>query len=197
MPIIVNQSSLKRSSAGSKTSISGTFSFTLYETSGPLITAAQLGLTQVETFIADQEGGFVFDPEVNTNGDQINVKAFQGSGGSGFLSIFADLSILVFANIGSIAGAGLVQNVFADVGGGGVPNTAMVLIPGVVPPGPGQVSVNISGGTLLFFPGDMITTAIATFSLAATSTSGGAGSEVPNATDLSPIGNIEFTAIGL
>lgn len=210
-------SNLIRSSAGSKILITGRLALdsSYPPPDGPggpgyPLPSRKLWLSRIETFlITGTEQGFSFEylyPAEHLVVYQLNPP------GAAMDPHFHDVGIAVDINqspVGNVIVPGpfavLVQNIFADVGGGGIPNTAMDIIPGNVAPGPGQVSVASNVPSFTFFAGDGITTARFTYVNSPTSSVSagipsviaGPQSQVPGGTDLSSLNSLEFQAIGL
>lgn len=216
MPITVDQTSLIRSSAGSKIRVTGKFSFTTYTTGGDAVTAETLGMSRLEHVNIEEKSGYDFAPVINTAQSQMNVQAFASGGGTFTgaplavhthdLTTITEETVGVVADVGTLAfvPSGVIQNVYADVAGATGPK---VIVPDFVVPVAGQVSVENITGTLTFAAADAVTQARVTYAKATTqpitagtpsgTISGGAGGEVANGTNLAGVGPISFEIIGL
>lgn len=192
MAISIVQGSLVRSSGGSKIRVTGKVQYTTYQTGGPFLSANQFGLDQVEYCDIEQKGGFQLDSRASTNGTGVNFLAYSGTGGGSITKVQNEV-VAVAANTGTLASIpGLVQSVQVVVG---VLTGPYLIIPSVVAPQSGQVSIDLTTGVMTFNVIDAVTSATVTYIQASIGV--GAAGEVANGTNLASLGQIEFMAIGL
>lgn len=219
MPITVDQTSLIRSSAGSKIRVTGKFSFTTYTTGGDAVTAETVGLSRLEYVNIEEKSGYDFAPVINTAQSQMDVQAFASGSGtfagsplaghSHDLQVTQDEAVIVNPATGVSAALANIPLGSADIVyivAGGVTGAATKVPVGAVANSK-EVSINYATGVLQFLAADSVQNASVTYTRAATSSvsagtpsgtiSGTAGGEVANGADLSPVGPISFEIIGL
>lgn len=194
MPAFVNENSLVRSSVGNKFRITGTLTFTTYQTGGPVVNANQLDLDQIEWFELENAGGNIFYPIVSFDQSKVNLKGFTpGTGASSITPVVNEL-VAVVADTGTLANIpSTVQNVYAV---GGVTG-AFLIVPSTIAPASGEVSINMATGVLTFNAADTIAAASVTYTGRVTGGGGGGSSEIGNGTDLSALGAIQFECTGI